>query len=676
MKSKISYFNRTIFLKNITRFWPIWALYLVILLFGMPIKLFLNTQLNISSVENVAGRKLDYMLNCVDSNLMPMTVFLFSILCAVAVFSYLYSTRNCYMIHALPVKRGELFLTGYLNGLLFMIVPQVITFLLTLFVCVVNNVTSVEYLFFWLLYTVGMTFVFYSGAVFCCMLAANYFAGVVFYVLGNTIYIILKFLIVSIVSVLCYGMSSLADSTELWKTKDVFLSPIVYLTQQVGIGWDKTENYSSVTDINIYGSSTIAFYLIPAAVMIVLSILLYRKRELECAGDVLAVKWLKPIFRWGIAFSAGIGLALLFALMFFYDKPQCTVVLMICSVIFSCICFFLSDMILRKKFRVFQKKRWVEWGICAGAIFVVLCAIEGDWFRIERRMPDAKDVEIVMLRSDYDILLTDEEEIEKLMDMHQTILDHKKEYENYYYNVYQKGGSNSFLTDTVIENGRQKIVSIERIPAYTNVTVIYYLENGKKETRSYYVPTESKYSDDPSSAAGKIIALQKNPQTYLDYFFGKNPEDIQFAGGNYNFVNREGVEDTRDLTGQEVKELFEAIKKDILAGNYTYGFKCYTKDAAKDCYDTIGLEGEIRSEKSIYDVLPREERAKYKGESPSVVYPTGDAEETSAFFSTFAVQENCSYTIDAMVRLGMITDRSDLTLMERYNGLVTEYATD
>lgn len=202
MKSKTSYFNRTIFLNNITRFWPIWALYLVILLFGMPIKLFLNTQLNISSVENVAGRKLDYMLNCVDSNLMPMTVFLFSILCAVAVFSYLYSTRNCYMIHALPVKRGELFLTGYLNGLLFMIVPQVITFLLTLFVCVVNNVTSVEYLFFWLLYTVGMTFVFYSGAVFCCMLAANYFAGVVFYVLGNTIYIILKFLIVSIVSVL------------------------------------------------------------------------------------------------------------------------------------------------------------------------------------------------------------------------------------------------------------------------------------------------------------------------------------------------------------------------------------------------------------------------------------------------------------------------------------------
>ena len=89
MKSKTSYFNRTIFLNNITRFWPIWALYLVILLFGMPIKLFLNTQLNISSVENVAGRKLDYMLNCVDSNLMPMTVFLFSILCAVAVFSYL-----------------------------------------------------------------------------------------------------------------------------------------------------------------------------------------------------------------------------------------------------------------------------------------------------------------------------------------------------------------------------------------------------------------------------------------------------------------------------------------------------------------------------------------------------------------------------------------------------------
>ena len=39
MKSKISFFNKTIFKKNVALYWPIWAGYLLVLLFVQPVML-------------------------------------------------------------------------------------------------------------------------------------------------------------------------------------------------------------------------------------------------------------------------------------------------------------------------------------------------------------------------------------------------------------------------------------------------------------------------------------------------------------------------------------------------------------------------------------------------------------------------------------------------------------
>ena len=39
MKSKISFFNKTIFKKNVTLYWPIWALYTLILIIAQPLML-------------------------------------------------------------------------------------------------------------------------------------------------------------------------------------------------------------------------------------------------------------------------------------------------------------------------------------------------------------------------------------------------------------------------------------------------------------------------------------------------------------------------------------------------------------------------------------------------------------------------------------------------------------
>ena len=44
MKSKISFFNKTIFEKNMTLFWPVWVIYTLLLLFRIPFSLWLSLQ--------------------------------------------------------------------------------------------------------------------------------------------------------------------------------------------------------------------------------------------------------------------------------------------------------------------------------------------------------------------------------------------------------------------------------------------------------------------------------------------------------------------------------------------------------------------------------------------------------------------------------------------------------
>ena len=43
MRSKTSYFNKTVFWKNITHFWPVWLIYTILLLCMVPLRLLVNS---------------------------------------------------------------------------------------------------------------------------------------------------------------------------------------------------------------------------------------------------------------------------------------------------------------------------------------------------------------------------------------------------------------------------------------------------------------------------------------------------------------------------------------------------------------------------------------------------------------------------------------------------------
>ena len=125
MKSKTSCFSKTIFRKNITHFWPIWCLFLLFYLFIMPFSEFigyLGEKAGYDTGKTLAEKMAESILipETVQIVFNPVILLIFSLIAAGAVFSYLYTSRASYTMHAFPVTRTSLFITNYVSGLLFL----------------------------------------------------------------------------------------------------------------------------------------------------------------------------------------------------------------------------------------------------------------------------------------------------------------------------------------------------------------------------------------------------------------------------------------------------------------------------------------------------------------------------------------------------------------------------
>ena len=125
MQSKTSFFNRTVFLHDLKRWWPLTAGYALIWLLAMPLGWL--TELNHDaylSAWNVQFDALD-----IAGNAGYWSAFLTGILFAMAAFSYLTNPRATYGLHALPERRETLYVTHYLAGLCSQLAPQLLTVL-------------------------------------------------------------------------------------------------------------------------------------------------------------------------------------------------------------------------------------------------------------------------------------------------------------------------------------------------------------------------------------------------------------------------------------------------------------------------------------------------------------------------------------------------------------------
>jgi ABC-2 type transport system permease protein len=559
MKSKKCCFNKTIFKKNISLYWPLWAGYQCLLILMLPVMIWMQTS-NIERYTIDASDKIYQQMNVmrytIDAAMSPIMFFVAAVLMTMAVFSYLYSPKSANALHALPVNRKELFVTNYLSGLSFLLIPLVITFLISVLVCISNQLNYTQYLLGWLLMSAGMSFFAYSMAVFVAMFTGQIFALPIYYFILNMLYAGCRCLLNCMVEVIGYGV---VNNFKIGKS--FILSPLYYLEEYVEVGCLYAENTEIPYGLRMCGANLVAIYAVAAVGFIIAAYLLYKRRNIESAGDLVSIGIVKPVFRWGVAMCGGMALALFVDIMLEeYHLVNSRAVLYVAALVCGFLCFFLAEMLLQKSFKVWQKQRIVEWGAFACVSVILIGLFDFDAFGIERYLPKEDEIAAAFVYMVYPVEVP-EEEFSDLLAIHQDIIDNRDFYEEY-----EKKEENYYYT-----------------------TIRYYLKDGTTVERRYALPIAEEYLSDADSPASRFQEWEARPENFSRYILGYDWENVQYYAGSVECVNNEGNSYDYTLSAEETNKLVDAIVADIEAGNFTPYYTGFGTDDYDAYYNSISI---------------------------------------------------------------------------------------
>ena len=423
MRSGTSFFNAALFRKTFLRFWPIWALYTAGWTLVLPLRLWADAMRRSDWAAPALAEYLQNAANGVPGLLeagVPLAAGA-GLVCAMAVFSYLYSSRSACMMHALPLRREALFLTQYLAGLSFLLLPQLAIFILTAATEAALGCLALWPLTQWLLVQSGLCLFFYSFAVFCAMFTGHLAALPVFYGVLNILAFVMTSLTEAECSLFLYGFQSFPS--PVWEFAD-YLSPPIALSRAVSLTYQNEIP-------SLYQPGLVAVYAAVGAALAIAALLLYRSRHIESAGDVVAVKLVRPLFKYGVALCAGLSGG-----MFSYQllSGLSSLTLMGWILFWELVGYFAAEMLLRKSFRVLPA--WKGAVPLAAAIVFLSLSVHYDWYGFESRVPDPSQVTRVTVDSlqsaPYDdgrggLSLEDPEQISLAIQLHRAAIQLKGE---------------------------------------------------------------------------------------------------------------------------------------------------------------------------------------------------------------------------------------------------------
>lgn len=462
MKLRTSFFNGTIFRKDLTRFFPVWVIYLAIGLI-----------LACSNMHYTYYQQAKYWIN-----FLPMMGALlcgYGLLVAQLVFGELFQAKLCNAIHAFPVRRGGLFLSHFAAGLVIGIGPNVLLALVGMLG--MGRLWTVALL--WLAAVALMYIAFFGMAVFCMHCAGNRFAAVAIYGFLNFLAMLILWFFESFYLPMLYGVQ-ISNATREWF--DLF-TPLTGLTAHGGWveilhapGCNNFHYASYRGDLGkcVYQIESLGKIWIYAGILAGVGLLfavaawmIYRKRQLEDAGDFISFQPMGIVFTLLASICAG-GLC--------YYLAMESYVGMFIGLVLG---FFICRMLLERTVKVFRKKNWLKLAALLAAVALSLGLTWLDAAGITRIVPDLADVESVTLADGY----LSQNRLEKLNTE----------------NPASEYGKNGMMTLTKPEQ-IQDIMQVHRLmirdksDSISNTqryTIHYVLKNGKTLTRYYDIPQDS-----------------------------------------------------------------------------------------------------------------------------------------------------------------------------------------
>ena len=405
MKSRTSFFNRTVLRKDITRFAPLWGLYAVFSL--MAVFLLWNGDPSPARFANNA-----------DGILQSMGVinFFYAGLCALLLFGDLFSPRLCNALHAMPLRREGWFLTHCAAGFLFCFIPNTVSAL-------VSALLLRQYCwlaFVWLGLMVLQFLFFFGVGALAAVSAGNRLGGIAIYAIFNFLAVILAWLITTFYEPLLYGV-------ELDLEAYTRFSPVVAFTQSQYV----LHNYQSLPEVLVFlgfAAEDWRFAYIAAAVgavLLLLALLVYRKRQLESAGDLISLQPMAPVFLVIYTLCAGAVLYLISDIMASAFRYGFFVIGLVIG-------FFTGRMLIERKVNIFSGKNFLGFGVLIAVLGASFLLVWLDPIGTTRYVPEAGQVANVSLSpypsysyQETSCQLTEPEDIQAILDLHTDLVENR-----------------------------------------------------------------------------------------------------------------------------------------------------------------------------------------------------------------------------------------------------------
>lgn len=531
MRCGTSFYNGTLGRQLTLRFWPLIALYTVIWAMFLPF-----VAITTPYPSPYGFTSLDVLYNAKHVfQWVPLFLAVgFGVLVAMAVCSHLYSTRSANFTAALPPKRTALFATHYLTGLLWLVVPFLVmaAIAMAIYQVKLQDFTIVFQVFGpGMSMGVGLLLFFYSFAVLCGMLTGHLLALPAFYAIFNGLVGGVWLLLTAIFQEFYYGYPGNVSVVPAW---------VEWLTP----AWNLLRQYAS----NGTGISpaTVAVYTVVGVLMALVAGLLYLKRPMERAGDVVIWAGLRPVFRYGVALCSGLALGS-FTRIVLNLGPLGLAVSAILWGVAGC---FVAQMFLTKSVRVLRY--WKGAGAVALSFAALFGVIQLDLTGYETRVPDADDVVSVSISgldsrprdtaSDFrNISTSDPEAISLLTQLHQQLVD-------------------QFDTDD-FDWSNDDVTSLD---------LTYTLINGTRISRSYMVPLHETDETRPGTITYLAHQIVNNPDLMLSSYLFPHLEEKGYELLGADLYANYDV-DPSNLSVSEARKVYEAVLQDIQEGNLSHG---------------------------------------------------------------------------------------------------------
>ncbi len=555
MQSKTSCFNGTLFRKNLTRFWPLWGLASFIgALFPLAVLL---DMVHRGRTAFTAAQFTQMYYEVVSA--VPVIDLVYAALCAMAVWSYLYNARSVGLMHTLPIRREGLFLTNFLSGLSMTLIPYAVTGTLCVIVSLCGGAFDAKGLAVTVLAVLGESFFYFSSATFVAFITGNAFAMPPLYALLHFLAVLLDWLISSFAQGFIFGFSTSYTGVVEW------LSPTVYLVSRVHPDGQYTEVQQTLADGTSYTDRVltsvdlenfwlVGVYALVGLVLALLALALYRRRRSETAGDVVAVGWLRPVFRYGVAgLCALLGGQLLYSL-FWYGFQQGnyydTLPMVVCLLAAGTIGYYGASMLLAKSLKVFRGS-WKGLAVVLAGCALVCCVLHFDLLGVADRVPEAGQLQTLEVRTaDNSYTLTPEQDrdlVEQVRTLHQAVV-----------------ADEAYIRE--MESLQYSTLSEDEDPdtTFTGLSLTYVLKSGARVDRWYHLPITRDRLAQPGTYDHLLDQFVNSDAVKARRLHLNDSRWTPDGGSLYVEARNEGY----DLGSREASSILEAVGRDLDAGHW------------------------------------------------------------------------------------------------------------